>query len=45
MAYANRGDANKKSGYIEQAISDYRTAARLGHKKVQDYLRAKGIGW
>ena len=44
-AYVNRGDAYNKLGKHRQAIEDYKTAARLGHKRTQDFLRKKGIVW
>lgn len=44
-AYVNRGDAYNKLGKYQQAIIDYKVAARLGHKGAQDFLRKKGIVW
>jgi tetratricopeptide (TPR) repeat protein len=44
-AYYNRGFAYGKLGDHRQAIKDYKTAARLGDKDAQDYLRSKRISW
>ena len=43
-AYYNRGLAygRLKNG---EAIYDLKTAAKLGHKEAQDFLRGNGIGW
>jgi len=44
-AYNNRGIAYAGLGDYQRAINDYKIAARLGLKPVQDYLRSKGIDW
>ena len=43
-AYYNRGLAygRLKNG---EAIYDLKTAAKLGHKEAQDFLKKEGIGW
>ena len=45
IAYFNRGIAYGKLGNYQQAIKDFKTAARLGNEKAQDYLRSQGIEW
>jgi Flp pilus assembly protein TadD len=45
QAYVNRGMAYSKLKYDDQAISNYKSAARLGNKQAQDHLRSKGISW
>jgi tetratricopeptide (TPR) repeat protein len=45
MAYASRGSVYDKIGDGQKALSDYRKAAQLGDKDVQEYLRSKGISW
>jgi hypothetical protein len=32
-------------GNSQQAVKDYKTAARLGNEMAQDYLRSQGIHW
>ena len=44
-SYFNRGVVYTKVGDYRQAVNDFRIAARLGHKKAQDLLKSKGIGW
>jgi Flp pilus assembly protein TadD len=44
-AYKGRGVAYSFSGKKEEAMRDYRMAARLGDVKMQEFLKAKGIGW
>ena len=44
-AYYNRGIVYGITGNKQQAIDDYKIAAKLGHKKAQDYLKSKGIQW
>jgi tetratricopeptide (TPR) repeat protein len=45
IAYANRGATYAKLGNNKMAIKDLKIAARLGHKKAQDFLTSKGIEW
>jgi tetratricopeptide (TPR) repeat protein len=45
IAYANRGAAYLYLGVKEQGIDDQKTAARLGEKTSQNYLRSQGIIW
>jgi hypothetical protein len=45
MAYLNRGLAYGSLGNSQQALEDWKTAARLGLKSVQDILRSQGINW
>ena len=44
-AYCNRGIVYGITGNKQQAIDDYKIAAKLGHKKAQDYLKSTGIQW
>lgn len=44
-AYCNRGNAYAGLGNYQQAWSDRKTAANLGSKVCQDFLRSKGISW
>lgn len=44
-AYSNRGGAYHALGDYGQAIRDYKTAARLGRRETQDFLRSQGISW
>ncbi len=45
LAYNNRGTLYLKFGKHQEAMGDFRAAARLGHKGAQDYLRSKGESW
>jgi tetratricopeptide (TPR) repeat protein len=45
VAYFNRGLAYMKMGYVERAMEDQKTAARLGWTAAQDFLKARGIKW
>jgi tetratricopeptide (TPR) repeat protein len=45
IAYANRGAAYAKLGNKKMAIKDLKIAARMGHKKAQNFLTSKGIDW
>ena len=45
LAYHDRGTAYDKLGDHRHAIKDYKTAAKLGYKPAQDFLRSKGISW
>jgi len=45
IPYYSRGVAYYKLGNTQQAIDNYKIAARIGHKGSQDYLRSKGIEW
>ena len=45
IAYANRGAAFAKLGNKKMAIKDLKIAARMGHKKAQNFLTSKGIDW
>jgi len=45
LAYFGRGMAFWEMGEQRQAIDDLKNAARLDHKKAQDFLRQKEIGW
>jgi tetratricopeptide (TPR) repeat protein len=44
-AYAWRGDTFSKLGDNEKSITEYKTAAQLGHQNAQNLLRKKGIDW
>ena len=44
-AYGNRGVSYHNLGNDQQAIADIKIAARLGHKKSQDFLKSEGIVW
>ena len=44
-AYDTRGAAYGQLGNDQQAIEDLKTAARLGLKRAQDFLRSGGIEW
>jgi tetratricopeptide (TPR) repeat protein len=44
-AYYNRGLAYDKLGNHRRATEDHRTAANLGYKPSQEFLRSKGIVW
>jgi tetratricopeptide (TPR) repeat protein len=44
-AYGMRGIAYEKLGNYQQAIRDYKTAAKLGSKDAQDFLRKLGTDW
>ncbi|MEW6615701.1 MAG: tetratricopeptide repeat protein [Thermodesulfobacteriota bacterium] len=44
-AYFFRGASYHELGNYQAWISDVKTAARLGFKPAQDYLREKGISW
>ncbi len=44
-AYCNRGNAYAGLGNHQQALIDRKTAANLGSKVCQDFLRSKGISW
>jgi len=43
--YYNRGNAYRKLGDEQKAIADLISAARLGNKNAQDYLRSQRINW
>jgi len=43
--YNIRGSAYVKLGDYQAAIKDFKTAARLGRKLTQDFLRSQGIEW
>lgn len=43
--YYIRGLAYDILGNGQQSIKDIKIAARLGHKKSQDFLKSKGISW
>jgi predicted Zn-dependent protease len=46
--YYNRGSIYLQllgADNYRKALNDYQKAARLGHKKAQDYLKSKGIEW
>ena len=45
IAYANRGASYAKLGNKRMAIKDLKIAARMGHKKAQNFLTSKGIDW
>jgi tetratricopeptide (TPR) repeat protein len=44
-AYNNLGNAYSKQGKPELKILNYKKAARLGHKSVQDWLKKNGYDW
>jgi tetratricopeptide (TPR) repeat protein len=44
-AFAGRGTVYDKLSRSDQSLMDFKTAARLGDKETQDYLKAKGIAW
>jgi len=44
-AYFARGISYGKLGNAQRAIEELKIAARLGHKKAQDFLRSDGIAW
>ena len=44
-AYYNRGTVHEQLGNRDQAIADTKTAAKLGLKAAQEFLKNKGIGW
>jgi tetratricopeptide (TPR) repeat protein len=44
-AFAGRGTVYDKLSRSDQSLMDFKTAARLGDKETQDYLRTKGITW
>jgi tetratricopeptide (TPR) repeat protein len=44
-AYSYRGDAKLQLGRKKEAIRDFQTSARLGHKDTQEYLRSIRINW
>lgn len=44
-AYASRGEVYEIMKKTEKAHGDYRTAARMGNKGAQDYLRSKHVSW
>jgi tetratricopeptide (TPR) repeat protein len=43
--YHSRGVAHKHLGNYNEAIQNYKEAARLGSKEAQDYLKKQGISW
>ena len=45
LAYYNRAITYQKAGQSKLAIIDLKSAARLGHKKAQAFLKAKKIVW
>jgi len=45
VAYYNRGNALYRWGKEKEALNDFRKAARLGDKKIQEILKSKGIDW
>lgn len=45
IAYHNRGIVYHKLGNHKQCVNDFKAAAKLGHKKAQQFLRSKGILW
>ncbi len=45
MAYASRGSVYEKTNYPDLALRDFRTAARLGDKDSQAYLKSRSIDW
>lgn len=45
VAYYNRGNALYRWGKEQEALDDFRKAARLGDKKIQEILKSKGIDW
>ncbi|MDM8555974.1 TMEM43 family protein [Desulfococcaceae bacterium HSG7] len=45
LAYYNRAITYQKAGQPKLAIIDLKSAARLGHKRAQAFLKAKKIVW
>jgi hypothetical protein len=45
LNYRNRGLSYDKLDNHSQAIENFKIAAKLGDKKVQDYLKSQGIDW
>ena len=45
LAYYNRAITYQKAGQSKLAIIDLKSAARLGHKRAQAFLKAKKIVW
>ena len=43
--FASRGTLYDKLSRSDQSLMDFKTAARLGDKETQDYLKTKGITW
>lgn len=44
-AFASRGTVYDKLNMPDKSLADLKTAARLGDKETQDYLRSQGIVW
>ncbi|MDD1778223.1 MAG: hypothetical protein LUQ65_08650 [Candidatus Helarchaeota archaeon] len=44
-AYLFRGIAYLDLGNYQEALEDLKSAARLGNKQTQDYLKSKGVQW
>lgn len=44
-AFASRGTVYEKLSKPDLALADFKTAARLGDKETQDFLRSKGVTW
>jgi len=45
MYYYNRGAVYLSTGKNDKAIRDFQKSARLGDKRIQELLNAKGIKW
>ena len=45
LGYYTRALVNNKLGKHTQALTDLKDAAKLGHKKAQEFLKSKGIEW
>ena len=45
LPYFTRGHAYYKLGDRQRTINDFKTAAGLGLKQAQDFLKSKGIRW